>query len=165
MMAGGDWLTASEKVALIEAISKTDRDEMISFAVFYKDFVEHGRREALLEAVYSCSTLETPIYPWLKLALVFACKRGRDGEVRSWDELFGKPTRYGTGERLRRRFEQEALVIAEIERLKAEGKPLNEEEFAEIGRRLGVGGKSTVKDLQKSWRFYNDLANRLYSLS
>jgi hypothetical protein len=34
MMAGGDWLTASEKVALIEAISKTDRDEMISFAVF-----------------------------------------------------------------------------------------------------------------------------------
>src|SRR5689334_3995345 len=96
------WLTGDERVALLHAPLKTD-EERAAFLFFYPDFVEKGNLRALLDAVYHCCILDNkPLYPWLKLVLSFAIKRGNHGEIRSWDEVFGKPTRYGTGEKVKR---------------------------------------------------------------
>ena len=103
-----------------------------------------------------------PLYPWLKLVLSFAIKRGNHGEIRSWDEVFGKPTRYGTGEKVKRQIEQERRVAAEVEKVSGEGKSLNEGEFEAIGRRTGVGGKTKVKELLREHR--SSLWNRLFEL-
>jgi hypothetical protein len=49
-----------------------------------------------------------------------------------------------------------------VERLKAEGKSLNEEEFAAIGLRLGVGGKSKVKGLLADARLWAERVATLF---
>jgi FtsZ-binding cell division protein ZapB len=75
--------------------------------------------------------------------------------------VFGKPTRYGTGENIKRRIEQGQLVADEVDRLKAQGKSLNEEEFEAIGLRTAVGAKSKVKSLLREQRFW---AHRVHTL-
>jgi hypothetical protein len=76
--------------------------------------------------------------------------------------FLGARPRYGTGRRIEREIDKEQQVNEEILRLQAEGKALNEEEFAEIGRRLGVGGKTRVKELWRSARIWAERMNRLY---
>jgi hypothetical protein len=105
-----------------------------------------------------------PIPAWLAVAFIERYQRGQQGKIRSWDEAFGKPNRYGIGERFQRSKEQEARVVAEVERLRAEGRSLNEEEFAAIGRRLGVGGKTKVKELLHNNRFWAERVNALLEL-
>jgi hypothetical protein len=156
------WLTAGEKLALLHVPKKSD-DEIVAFLIFYDDFVEKGNLSALLDAVYRCCILDgKPLYPWLKLALSYAYERGNHGEIRSWDEVFGKPTRYGTGKKIELQIKQEQLVLNEVARLKAEDKSLNEEEFEAIGRRLGVGAKSKVKELLREARLWTERLNWLY---
>jgi hypothetical protein len=105
-----------------------------------------------------------PVPEWLSAAFIERYRMGQQGEIRSWDEVFGKPTRYGAGKRLRRRMEEESLILEEVERIKAEGKPLNEEEFHEIGRRLkGVSaGKTKVKELLRDAKLWAERMSILY---
>ena len=76
--------------------------------------------------------------------------------------MFGRPTRYGTGEKVRRQIEQGQRVVDEVEKLKADGRSLNEGEFEAIGRRLAVGGKSKVKELLHNTRLWADRVRSLY---
>ena len=108
-----------------------------------------------LHAIYVCCLINSPIPTWVATAFVERYRRGYWGEIKSWDEVFGRPpTRHGTRKRIERDMTAQQLVVEEIRRLQAENKPLNEEEFSAIGRRLGVGGKTRVKELLRDARFW-----------
>jgi hypothetical protein len=62
-----------------------------------------------------------------------ALQSGKGWGDKIWDEVFGRPTRYGTLERLKRDIEAQRLVSAAIERPQAEGKPLSQVLFQERG--------------------------------
>ena len=116
----------------------------------------------ILGQLYTSFLRDEPIPEWLSAAFIEQYKKGQLGEVRSWDDVFGGPTRYGTGENVRRQIEQGQRVVDEVERLKAEKKSLNEEEFEAIGRRLAVGGKSKVKALLRDTRLWAERVRNLY---
>jgi hypothetical protein len=122
---------------------------------------ETGDDRALLKAINCCCLHNIPLPEWAAAAFVERYRRGDHGEIRSWDEVFGHPTRYGTMGRIKREVEQEHAVLEEVGRVRTEGRPLDDEEFAAIGRRLGVGGKTKVIGLLRNGRFW---AERLETL-
>jgi hypothetical protein len=122
---------------------------------------EAGDDRVLLKAINWCCLHNIPLPEWAAAAFVERYRRGHLGEIRSWDEVFGHPTRYGTMGRIKREVEQGHAVLEEVERVKNEGRPLDDEEFNAIGKRLGVGGKTKVKDLLRDARFW---AERLETL-
>jgi FtsZ-binding cell division protein ZapB len=121
-------------------------------------------KDSVLRDLYACFLANKAVPKELSDAFAERYLRGRNGEVRSWDEVFGKPTRYGTGENTKRQIEQGKLIADEVDRLKAQGKSLNEEEFEAIGRRTAVGGKSKVKALLHEHRFWSHRVNTLIQL-
>ena len=78
--------------------------------------------------------------------------------------MFGKPTHPGLRKKVERQTLQSHLVADEVARVVAEGGSLNEEEFEAIGRRTAVGGKTKVKTLLASHRFWTERVNRLLDL-
>ena len=66
--------------------------------------------------------------------------------------------------KVERRTLQGHLVADEVARVGAEGGSLNEEEFAAIGLRTGVGGKTKVKELLRSNRFWTERVSKLFEL-
>lgn len=58
---------------------------------------EAGHKSALLETIFYCACLGIPLPQWAKQAFEAARGRARDGELGSWDEVFGKP--WGEGRR------------------------------------------------------------------
>jgi hypothetical protein len=123
-------------------------------------------KDTTLSDLYSCFLMKRAIPAELANAFVERYRKGRNGEVRSWDEVFGKPTRYGTGKRIAQQIEEEHLVGEAVAKLKAEGGSLNEEAFDAIGRKTkGVrAAKSKVKTLWTSHRFWTDRVNALLRL-
>src|SRR5690349_12723706 len=109
-------------------------------------------RASVLPDLYWSLLNKQPVPQHVADAFVASYLKGRNGEIRSWDEVFGRPNRFRTGKKIERQIEQEHLVLDEVERLKAGGEPLNEEEFEAIGRRIAVGGKSKVKELLRGGR-------------
>ena len=124
------------------------------------------KKSEVLQDLYACLLTNKPIPRELSDAFMESYLRGRNGEVRSWDDVFGKPTRYGTGEKIKRRIEQERLVAEEVARVKAEGGSLNQEEFQAIGGRRGVavGAATKVKGLLRSHRYWTERVNELIEL-
>ena len=118
----------------------------------------------VLHELYWSLLNKRPISEELSAAFIERYLKGRNGEIRSWDKVFGKPTRYGTGENIKRQTEQGRLVADEVARVEATGGSLNEEEFEAIGRRTAVGGKTKVKTLLASHRFWTERVNRLLDL-
>ena len=118
----------------------------------------------ILRELYMTLLDKRPVSRRISTAFVEKYLKGRNGEIRSWDEVFGKPARYGTGKNIKREMEQGQLVADEVDRLKAEGKSLNEEEFEAIGRRTAVGGKSKVKSLLHEQRFWSHRVTTLLQL-
>ena len=121
-------------------------------------------KDSVLRNLYACFLTNRAVPKELSDAFVERYLRGHKGEIRSWDEVFGKPTRYGTGKSIKRQTKQGKIVADEVDRLKAQGKSLNEEEFEAIGRRTAVGGKSKVKALLQDHRFWSDRVNTLIQL-
>jgi hypothetical protein len=155
-----NWLSAAEVVDLINAV-KEDGDDAISFVVFYKEFVEKGNRRALLDAVYhNCILNNEPLYPWLRLALLYAYKRAHHREIRSWDEVFGKPS-YVTAKKVRREFVQGLAGVSEVEHAKNLWLSINKEKLEIIGRKLKIGGRTKVRGLGTQTRLFADMWDRL----
>jgi hypothetical protein len=87
-------------------------------------------------------------------------KRGKEGLLKSWDEAWGHPptrTQY-------QRWIRDTQAVFDVHRLvakaQADGRSLTDELFEEIGRELGIGGKTHVKKLYKV-RHADPLTRRL----
>jgi hypothetical protein len=122
-----------------------------------KEQLDAGNLGVLLRGVYLCFHHDLPIPDWITKEFNKRFRQGQEGKIKSWDEAFGRPARWGTGSKQWREHVDAYRVNKEVQRLKAEGQPLNEEQFEAIGRTLGVGGKTKVKSL---YSHFNKLFNR-----
>jgi hypothetical protein len=119
---------------------------------------------SVLQDLYACFLTGKPVPRELSDAFIERYLKGRNGEIRSWDAVFGKPTRYGAGANIRREIEQGRLVADEIAKVKTMEGSLTEQEFESIGRRTGVGSTTKVKGLWRSHRDWTERVNRLVEL-
>src|SRR5262249_12243065 len=105
-----------------------------------------------------CGFFELLIPKWAAKELTNAYRFARSDQMGSWDELFGKPNgkshpfkpgrRTPLSEKLRR--ERIASYVGdEVLKARHQGRAIDNELFDEIGRELGVGGRTEVKRLYK----------------
>ena len=130
--------------------------------ITHKGEFEAGDEGALLRAIYWAFLHNRPVPDWARIAFLSQYMRGRHGEIKSWDEAFGRPARYGTGRRILRQMKDEKKVLEEVARLKSEGHSLNEEAFIAIAKSTAVGGKSKVKALLRDAKMWAERLNALY---
>jgi hypothetical protein len=106
-----------------------------------KELYEQGDKAQLLYWLAHCIRDHRPIPLWLEKAFLAACRAGTRFEIKSWDEVFGRPLKKGK----RLATERRKWVITEplwtrVVDLHAEGKPLDKELFNTVGKEFGVSG-------------------------
>jgi hypothetical protein len=127
----------------------------------YRRLFGGGNKHALIEALWACllqdSLEEAPsvfLPEWVKAALMHAYLTFLNAELRSWDEIFGKPFPGKTRKRLlklRRTME----IWERVEKLKKQGRAVDGILFHDVAAELeqegrGIGSGSTVRDLYYS---------------
>jgi hypothetical protein len=104
---------------------------------------EEGDKRALFEAI---NWDQKGLPDWVKKALGNAYWRFKDGDLKSWEEVFGKPFPGKSRKRARQR--ARALEVWTEVRLRInQGQPIDEHLFEQVGKKLGLGGHSTVSAL------------------
>ena len=112
-----------------------------------KKLYEQGDKDQILYWLSFCIKNHRPIPDWLEQAFLKAYHAGRMFEIKSWDDVFGKPLK--KGKRLateRRNMKLTRLIFERVCDLQKAGKPIDQELFAAVGKELSVSG-SVVRDL------------------
>jgi hypothetical protein len=140
-------------------ISESDTDKyLMEILEILKERFEAGDKSALLSAIYHCLLLKRSLPEWLRLAFLHTYEAHARFEIRSWDEVFGRPFPKGTHlETEKRNAELRPLIIERVEALKAE-RPIDKGLFEEIGRELKIAG-TTVSDI-----YYDKRSRELYEM-
>lgn len=103
-------------------------------------------KHALMSMIVICAQLRLPLPIWAAQMVTDIEFRWRTGKLKSWEDVFGKPfrgkTRKGALTRSRK-----LEVWIEVQRLHQQGRPIDESLFEEVGKKLKIGGKSTVSHL------------------
>jgi hypothetical protein len=107
-----------------------------------------GDGSQLLWFVNFCLILNRPVPDWARQAFRAAYNRGLRFEIKSWDEVFGRPLKKGKQLATERRKMELAThvtaLVFELHQLR--GKPIGKALFESIGKKLGIGG-TTASDL------------------
>ena len=131
-------------------ISEAETDEYLAECLqILKEKFEGGNKSVLLYALYYCALLKRSWPEWLRLAFLHTYEAHARFEIRSWNDVFGRPVPKGTHLKTEKRNAKLRPVIVErVRALKAEGRPIDKSLFEEIGRRLNPPLKgTTVSDL------------------
>lgn len=119
---------------------------LANFAKFYleagRERYEAGDKSQLLHCLDFClrSDPPVPVPPWLREAFHDAYHAGASYQIKSWDEVFGRPLKKGGQLASERR---KYLAKAELfETIYLSGKPLDDSLFALVGKKFGFS--STV---------------------
>jgi hypothetical protein len=123
-----------------------------------------GYFDGVLFDLYVCFDRKLPVPSRVATAFVELYQKGLNGELESWDEVFGKPMPPRVLEKALRRISQGDLVAEAVEKLKAEGRSLNEEAFEKIAEDTAVGGKTKAKELLREHRYWAKKWNRFVEL-
>jgi hypothetical protein len=117
-----------------------------------KLFISGKEKSAPLRMIYLCYTNKWEIPEWAAKAIGCAGFYAESGKLKSWDDFFGKP--YPRGKQPRRLTTEtyKVAVLARVIKRKALGENIDDDLFADIGKELGIGGKTTVKNLYKAAR-------------
>jgi hypothetical protein len=103
-------------------ISEEDTDEYLAEVLeILKEIFDGDNKWPLLDAIYRCLQLRRPVPEWLRVAFLDAYEARARFEIRSWDEVFGKPVPKGTHlETERRNAELRPLILERVKAVKAE---------------------------------------------
>jgi hypothetical protein len=102
----------------------------------YRKRFEAGDKSVLLWGLRFCIGCDpnVPIPAWLKRAILSACDAGLTHEIKSWDEVFGKPLKKGQRQATARRNAKIAHeVYQRVEERHRAGKALDKALFAAVG--------------------------------
>jgi hypothetical protein len=107
----------------------------------YRRRFEAGDKSILLSGLQFCIWCNMPIPAWLKRAFLNACRAGYTHEIKSWDEVFGKPLKKGQRQATARRNVKIAHEVHQrVEERHRAGEALDKALFAAVGKEFGVGG-------------------------
>jgi hypothetical protein len=107
----------------------------------WREFYQTGDKEALTSCLNHCMTFNSLIPEWAAKAFCEAHHKIRTYQVKSWDEVLGRPLK--KGKRLateRRNVEIWDLLFREIVKRHRAGAAINKELFSEVGAKFGVSG-------------------------
>jgi hypothetical protein len=126
-------------------ISEADTDKYLAEILdILEERFNAGDKSALLYAIYHCLLMKRPLPEWLRAAFLHTYEARARFEIRSWDEVFGRPVPKSTHlETEKRNAELRPLIIERVEALKAEG-PIDKGLFEKIGRELNPPLKGTT---------------------
>jgi hypothetical protein len=121
-------------------------------AAFKKQY-EAGDGAALLHMIVAAWAHRQVVPEWAGAELMRLCIRAGDGNIASWDDVFGKP--WGSGQQRGARTRGRALgaylavqdQIAEETRATGKRPPIDNELLERAARRSGIGGRSTIGEL------------------
>jgi hypothetical protein len=102
---------------------------------------EGGDKACLPYSLSYCMMNNRPIPPWLATAFSQACHKVHRYEVKSWDDVFGRPLKKGK----RLATEHRNMKIAEplfnaIQDRHKAGAAMNKDLFDEVGTEFGISG-------------------------
>jgi|SRR5215510_6269817 len=147
-------------------ISEAETDEYLTECLqILKEKFEGGNKSALLYAIYHRLLMKRPLPEWLRLEFLHAYEAHARFEIRSWNEVFGRPVPKGTHLEIEKRnAELRPLIMERVQALKAEGRPIDKSLFEKIGRGLCPPLKgTTVSELYYDERS-RELREMTYSL-
>jgi hypothetical protein len=102
---------------------------------------------ALAHAIAICANLGVALPKWAAGVYIASYKNLLNYHSPSWESIFGPPTPKGQQlDKLRKRHLNSFRVAYEIQRRHRDGAPIDDQMFAEVGRELGIGGATLVKD-------------------
>jgi hypothetical protein len=138
-----------------------DDDEYLAETLkILKRKFDGGHKAALLMAIRYCCWMRRPLPEWARLTFLQAYDSGFD--IKSWDEVFGRPHPKGTHLAKEKKYlAVRSLIWERVRASKAMGKSINKELFEGIGKDLGVAGSVTSeiyydKDNQKIYKLMDD---------
>lgn len=121
------------------------RNPQRSVEMARKNF-EQGNNAELLRAIVVCGDSGIPLPPWVVKAIGVAYRKARDLEIRSWDEVFGRPVPKGTHVASARKKPLQQLVVRlAVDESRCAGEAVDEALFEEVGKRLGMGKTKASK--------------------
>src|SRR5437763_6458009 len=113
---------------------------------------EAGNKTALFRVLMQCAFFRRPMPEWASHVFVVMHRAAVAGEIRSWDDVFGRPWQQEQpraqqrGVRTQSRKYQVWIRVRDLH--EGEGKPpIDNALFERVGRQLGIGNKSTVAAL------------------
>jgi hypothetical protein len=129
-------------------ISEEETDRYLAEVLeILKERFEGGDRSALLCAIRHCLLLKRRLPDWLRLGFLSAYDSATAYEIKSWDEVFGRPHPKGTHvDKEKRHFELGHVIVQRVEELQSE-MPVDKDLFEKIGKELGIGGGTTISKI------------------
>jgi len=125
-----------------------------------REFVA-GDKSKLLFAIHACLDLGRPMPEWVRVAFLCAYQAAERFEIRSWDEVFGRPVPKGTHLKPNKRDAALPLIIVEqVEALRAEGRKICKDLFKEIGKEWGISA-TRASEIYYANRSYRRRPRRL----
>jgi hypothetical protein len=117
----------------------SERDLLEPIFMVARSYFEDGEKDALLFAIVFAARNDVPLPRWAAEAYLVIWQRAREGEIKSWDEVFGKP--WGKGSRRAaplRAWRRSLQVWRRIKQLSEAGEPITDDLFARVGVELGM---------------------------
>jgi hypothetical protein len=130
-----------------EWLIESDDEFLIESARSQKKF-EAGDRDVLLYFVDCCFRNNRPVPDWARKAFSAACQRVWWYEVKSWDEVFGRPLKKGEHLAAARRKVKLARDIwweVKIRHDEGAGEPITKELFDSVGKKFKIGGTTAAE--------------------
>jgi hypothetical protein len=121
------------------------------YSRIYESEYEAGDKAALMRMIVVCAISGWIIPKWATDIIEGATGFAAWGEIKSWDEVFGKPIR----RKQARKWMLGERVYLEVLDAHCRGKAIDDLLFERVGKKLKIGGKTKVKELygyaRKEW--------------
>ena len=101
-----------------------------------------GDRGSLLVAIWYCAKKRQPLPEWASKVFITAYESGVGGEVKSWDDVFGKPYPKGSNlNAIKKRLEKRGALTNRIRQMKNKDPSIAIDValFEKVGSEFGVG--------------------------
>jgi hypothetical protein len=113
-----------------------------------REAFDQGNKDALLHFISFCFLQRRDVPEWAQEKFRDAVARAKDFEIKSWDEVFGRPLEKGAHLDARRRKHRVlAEVWKSVNKRRRAGDSLNKELYEAVGKELGVGGATVVEEM------------------
>ena len=107
-----------------------------------------GDQGALLHFISWCFLQRRDVPAWAQEKLRDATSKALTFQIKSWDEVFGRPLKRGKQLAAeRRRYLADAEIWKRVNARRRAGAALDKHLFAAVGKELGIGGATVVENI------------------
>jgi hypothetical protein len=139
---------------------RDDPDFSEDLAAERKSF-EKGDKAALLRILWLCAAHRLPLPDWAGDAIAAACFAAWDGEIESWDDVFGKPWGDGGQRRAVQTNSRGVEVWTRVRRLvDEEGAAITNDLFDRVGEEFGLSRPIISRlyyAVDKHWKVFRQI--------